>query len=104
VAQEISPFGARLVRVLPPAAAVESPAGVVGHLDVVGERIRARVDLLDAWRLRFPLLPPPPRRESLQELVQEARRRLREDRATADAAELAERLTLVGGLREALLP
>lgn len=102
--QEITAFGARLVRVLPPATATGTPAEVVGHLDLVGHRLRSRLDLVDAWRLRFPLLPPPPQRQSLPELVQEARRRLREDRAEADAVELRERLVLVDRLRAGIQP
>jgi hypothetical protein len=104
VSQELSPFGARLVRVLPTATTTGSAAEVVDHLDLLSERLRSRLDLLEAWRLRFPLLPEPPARESLQDLVQEARRRLREERSSADDVELRARLDLVDRLREGLLP
>jgi len=104
VPQDLTPFGARLVRVLPPATATGGPVEVAGHLDVVGERLRTRLELVDAWRLRFPLLPPPPQRQSLAELVQEARRRLREDRAEADAVELRERIAVVDRIRLQVLP
>lgn len=100
----LTPFGARLIRVLPPATATAEPADVVGHLAVLDDRLHTRLELVDAWRLRFPLLPPPPRRQTLAELVQEARRRLREERASADAAELGERIALVTQLRAGLLP
>lgn len=97
-------FAERLVHVLPPAAPSAAQSNALAHYDVLAERLRGRLDLVDAWRLRLPLLPEPPRRESLADLVQEARRRLREDRSQADLAELRERLTLVDQLRAGLAP
>lgn len=87
------------VDVVDPAAHRES---VVAALDKALLRLDLRADLLDGWRGRLPLLPLPPRTQTLQEVVQAARVRLREDRATADRTELVNRRFVVAHLREGL--
>ncbi|WP_298460923.1 hypothetical protein [uncultured Cellulomonas sp.] len=71
-------------------------------LDTALLRLDLRGDLLDGWRLRLPVLPLPPRRQTLQEVVQTARVRLREDRVAADRTELVNRRFVVEHLREGL--
>jgi hypothetical protein len=94
----------RLVHLLPPAAPEGTTAQVRAHYDVLHARLGGRIALIEAARLRFPLLPEPPARQSLQELVQAGRRALRAHRADADLTELHARRDLVDRLRTGLQP
>jgi hypothetical protein len=67
-------------------------------------RVDAALVLSDAIRLRLPWFPPPPRQETLPELVQAARRRLREDRVRVEADELGARRTVLAGVLTRLTP
>ncbi len=67
-------------------------------------RIDAAIALSDAVRLRLPLFPPPARQETLPELVQAARRRLREDRARVDAQALGARRAVLDSVLRGLAP
>lgn len=98
------PLAARLVHLLPPATQVGTTAATRAHYDLLRDRLVGRIELIDAIRTRFPLLPEPPARATLQELVQAGRRALREDRATADTAELQATLALVDRFRNGLAP
>jgi hypothetical protein len=68
----------------------------------------ARIDTLlvltDAWKSRLPFLPPPPQQQSLQELVQAARRRLRDDHVRTDTEELGARRFVVQRVIQELTP
>jgi hypothetical protein len=76
--------------------------------DLALTRAVHRVDqallLSDALRGRLPWLPPPAAQETLGELVQVARRRLREDRVRVQSDELGARRTILTGVRAELTP
>lgn len=86
----------------PAEPAADQRAVVVAALDSALLRLDLRSHLLEAWRTRIPLLPPPPRTPTLQEAVQAARARLRTERATADRHELDARTFVVTHLRDGL--
>jgi hypothetical protein len=67
-------------------------------------RVTAAVELGDAVRARLTRFPPPPRSETLPELVQAARRRLREDRVRVDAEELGSRRLVLDRVLAELTP
>ena len=92
----------RLVHLLPPAATEGAVTQVRDHYDLLHARLAGQIQLVDAIRLRFPQLPEPPARLSLQELVQAGRRTLRSARADADLTELHVRQELVDRLRTGL--
>lgn len=94
----------RLVPVLPPAAPDGGTAQVVAHFDAVAAGLRGHLDLVEAWRQWLPTLPEPAARQSLQELVQAARRALRDERSRLDLVELTDRLALVDRIRAGLQP
>jgi hypothetical protein len=68
------------------------------------ERVDVAIELSDAVRLRLPLFPPPAQQETLAELVQAARRRLREDRVRVEAEELGARRVVLDGVLRGLVP
>jgi hypothetical protein len=72
------------------------------HYELRVATIDRRLELSEHWRDRIRLRPVPPRPASLAELVEAARRRLREDRLRDDRNELtARRFVLdrvIGGL------
>jgi hypothetical protein len=82
---------AHLVHALAPATADEAGGDPRPHLRLGIDRVDALVAVTGAWRDRLPTLPEPPQRETLAELVQAARRRLRADRVRVDLDELAAR-------------
>lgn len=94
-----------LVHALVPAA----PAGAAGaepvvHVELAIDRVDLLAGVAGAWRDRLPRLPDPPRRETLDELVQAARRRLRADRARLDLEELDARRFVLQRVRDGLVP
>ena len=68
------------------------------------ERVDVAIELSDAIRLRLPFFPPPAQQETLAELVQAARRRLREDRVRVEAEELGARRVVLDGVLRRLVP
>ena len=92
----------RLARILPPAEPAGPAGRVLEHFDMLHDRLNRQLVIAEAIRLRFPHLPEPPARQSLQELVQAGRRALRTGRADADQAELRDRLALVDRFRGGL--
>ncbi len=91
---------AHLVHAVVPAGTAEP----VLSLDRARGRVDTLITLTDAVRGRLPLLPVPPRQETLPELVQVARRRLREDRARVTAEELGARRLVLDRVIEGLTP
>lgn len=67
-------------------------------------RVGSALAVTDAIRVRFPWLPPPAAQETLPELVQAARRRLREDRGRLSSTELTARRGVLDRLLEELVP
>jgi hypothetical protein len=68
------------------------------------DRIDALLGITDAWKGRLPILPAPPAPQTLQELVQAARRRVRADRVRVDTEELEARRFVLQRVQEALTP
>lgn len=95
---------AHLVHALAPATPEPDAGDPRAHLQLGIARVDALVEIADAWRLRFPLLPEPPARETLAELVQAARRRLRDDRVRADLDELDARRFVLTSVHAELQP
>jgi hypothetical protein len=95
---------AHLIHALAPA----TPEGVTvdprAHLELGMDRIDVLVEIADAWRLRFPALPELPRRQTLAELVQAARRRMRADRSRLDLEELDARRFVLQRIHQELHP
>ncbi len=79
---------AHLVNALVPATPDEATGDPRPHLQASIDRVDAIAGIVGAWRDKLVLLPEPPRRETLHELVQAARRRLRDDRVRIDVEEL----------------
>jgi hypothetical protein len=90
---------AHLIRAVVPIATAPEPA-----LRRSLERVDTAITVSDAIRLRLPWFPPPERQETLPELVQAARRRLREDRVRVDAAELGARRAVLDSVLRGLAP
>jgi hypothetical protein len=90
---------AHLIRAVVPTATAPEPA-----LRLSLERVDAAITLSDAVRLRLPFFPPPVRQETLAELVQAARRRLREDRVRVEASELGARRVVLDSVLRGLVP
>ena len=96
---------------MPELSAAHLSAAVVpvGELpDLALTRAVRRVDeallVSDALRGRLPWLPPPPAQQTLGELVQVARRRLREDRVRVQSDELGARRSILTDVRAGLTP
>lgn len=68
------------------------------------ETVDGALKIAELWAGRFRLEPDPPQPQTLQDLVQAARRRLRNDRVTVDTGELQLRRTLLQQVRDGLLP
>jgi hypothetical protein len=80
---------------------VSTTANPESELALSAERIEAIESLHTLLRLRVELTPPPEQHETLAELVQAARRKLREDSGRIAADELiARKSVLTGVLRE----
>jgi hypothetical protein len=90
---------AHLIRAVVPTAVSPEAA-----LRLSLERVDVAIELSDAVRLRLPLFPPPAQQETLAELVQAARRRLREDRVRVEAEELGARRVVLDGVLRGLVP
>jgi hypothetical protein len=74
------------------------------HYTLVQERLNGQLALAELWKNRIATLPTPPAPQSLQELVQAARRRLRSDRLRDDTEELEARRWVVLRVLEELAP
>lgn len=72
---------------------------LVAGLDRVDRLLR----IADGARVRLAVLPDPPQQQSLAELVQAARRRLRGQRIRLDTDELAARRFVLDRVREGLI-
>lgn len=90
---------AHLVRAVVPTTVAPDAA-----LRVSLGRVDAALELSDAVRLRLPFFPAPVQQETLAELVQAARRRLREDRVRVEAEELGARRVVLDGVLRGLVP
>ena len=88
---------------LPQTDPAEHRAAVAAVLGTTRARLDLRADLLEAWRTHGTRLPAPPRTTTLQQAVQAARVRLRDDRAAAERTEVDNRRfvldTALGALR-----
>jgi len=85
-------------------AAPDEPSGDPLPTFVAGiDRIDALLRLADAARIRLTVLPDPPQQQSLAELVQAARHRLRGERVRLDTDELAARRFVLDRVREGIL-
>jgi hypothetical protein len=80
-----------LVTALVPATPDEATGDPRPHLQLGIDRVDTIASIVAAWRDKLVLLPEPPRRQTLHELVQAARRRLRDDRVRLDVEELDDR-------------
>jgi hypothetical protein len=90
---------AHLIRAVVPTAVAPEPA-----LRRSLGRIDAALVVSEAVQLRLPWFPPPERQETLAELVQAARRRLREDRVRTEASEFGARRVVVDAVLRGLAP
>lgn len=96
---------AHLVHAVVPAALPgDTEADPVPVLAAGIDRVDALLRITDAWRIRLPQLPDPPQRQTLGEVVQAARRRLRSERLRVDVEELAARRFVLDRVRTDLLP
>lgn len=95
---------AHLIHALPPATPDEPSGDPRPHLRLGIDRVDALLEIADAWRNRLPTLPEPPRRQTLAELVQAARRRMREDRLRVDVEELDARRFVLQRVHQELQP
>ncbi|MGS2617470.1 hypothetical protein ACVCAH_23530 [Micromonospora sp. LZ34] len=67
------------------------------------DRVDTLLRIADGARVRLTILPEPPQQQSLAELVQAARRRLRGERVRLDTDELAARRFVLDRVREGLV-
>jgi hypothetical protein len=94
---------AGVVDLLPDATEDDHQPAVAAALDRAIGRIDLRAAVAAAWLDRLPRLPVPPRPpRTLQESVQVARARLRQDRVDADVVELGNRRFVLDHIRKAL--
>ena len=84
-----------LVQALLPDDRETEPVDTVAHYTQVLTRLDGQLSIAELWKGRFEILPVPPAPQTLQELVQVARRRLRDDRLRADTEELEARRWVV---------
>jgi len=95
---------AHLIHALVPAAPGEQAGDPRPHLTLGIERIDSLLVLTDAWKGRLPTLPEPPQPQTLQQLVQAARRRVRADRVRVDTEDLEARRFVLERVRDGLQP
>jgi hypothetical protein len=74
------------------------------HFEKGMEHIDHRLQLSERWRERIRIRPVPPQPKTLAELVEAARRRLREDRLRDDRDELTARRYVLDRVITALRP
>jgi hypothetical protein len=98
----LNDLSGRLARILPPAEPAGPAGRVLDHFDLLHDRLQQQLAIAEAVRQRFPHLPEPAARQSLQELVQAGRRTLRNGRADVDESELHAQLVLVDRFRGGL--
>jgi hypothetical protein len=80
----------------------QSAEEVLLQLETVEQRLSLREIFASGWKLRRPPRASAPADPSLQDLVQAARERLRDDRVTADTVELGSRKLAVGLVKQGL--
>lgn len=90
---------AQLIRAVVPTGTAPVPA-----LALSLQRVDTAIALSEAIRVRLPWFPPPEHQETLADLVQAARRRLREERVRVQAAELGARRVVLDGVLRGLTP
>jgi hypothetical protein len=95
---------AHMIHALAPATPDEAHGDPRPYLRLGIDRIDSLLEITDAWRNRLPTLPEPPQRQTLSELVQAARRRMREDRMRVDVEELGARRFVLQRVHEELQP
>jgi hypothetical protein len=93
-----------LIHALVPAAPDDQGGDPLPHLSLGIGRIDALLEIADAWKGRLPTLPEPPQPQTLQQLVQAARRRVRADRVRGTTEELDARRFVLQRVREELQP
>ena len=93
---------AHLFRAVLPDDDPAKPLDVKLHYARTIERVDGALKIAELWSGRFRLEPEPEQPQTLQELVQTARRRLRNDRVTVDTAELQLRRTLLTQIKDGL--
>jgi hypothetical protein len=82
---------AHLIFALPPDDEAAETAKVRLHYDQTVARLNGQLRLVELWRARVDIVVPVEAPQSLQELVQAARQRLRKDRLRVDTDELQAR-------------
>jgi hypothetical protein len=94
------------LRIAAPPEQLEGQTSVemLGHYTRSIEAIDRRLLLIDRWRERVVIRPAPPQPKSLAELVESARRRLREDRLRDDRDELQARRFVLERVSKVLQP
>jgi hypothetical protein len=95
---------AHIVHALLPDAPDGVPMDPRQHYTLVQDRLTGQLEIAELWKNRIAILPTPPAPQSLQELVQAARRRLRSDRLRDDTEELEARRWVVLRVIEELAP
>jgi hypothetical protein len=93
-----------LFHAMVPAAPDDQGGDPLPHLSLGIDRIDALLEINEAWRGRMTILPEPPQAQTLQQLVQAARRRVRADRLRVDTEELDARRFVLQRVREELQP
>jgi hypothetical protein len=93
---------AHLVHAVVPPAPDDAGGDPRPHLTAGIDRVDLLLGIADVLTARFPTLPEPPRQQTLQELVQVARRRLRADRVRRSVEELSARRFVLDRVRAQL--
>lgn len=94
---------AHLLDALVPAGADPTAANPEPYLTSVIGRIDHHLAVTEIWAERAEVLPQPPRRETLAELVQTARRELRGERARVAVEDLQARRFVLQQVRAVLV-
>jgi hypothetical protein len=92
-----------LIHAVVPAAPDASTGDPLPTLVAGIDRIDALLRIADGQRIRIAILPDPPQRQSLAELVQAARHRLRNERVRLDTDELGARRFVLDRVREGIV-
>jgi hypothetical protein len=95
---------AHITYALLPDDRADEPVDVQQYYTRVITRLDGQLALAELWKARIASPPAPEAPQSLQELVQEARRRLRSDRLRADTEEIEARKWVLQRVIEELAP